>query len=163
MSESGGVKVWWADLLTADELDEYEYTVGNLMKEHPRQGPLDWQSRLFQVVPKSDFDQLQSENQALQKRIDVLERAKRIWERRNGDSSDLMDASQEAQHYNWLDEQNEKLVKENQRLRDEKICKKHVYKTRHHKHEPFQAMCTMICVNCGAVGIPTKEDLTIYD
>ncbi|GEM_PF-5322901 len=71
MSESGGVKVWWADLLTADELDEYEYTVGNLMKEHPRQGPLDWQSRLFQVVPKSDFDKLQSENQRLRRELEA--------------------------------------------------------------------------------------------
>lgn len=79
MSESGGVKTWWADLLIADELDEYEYTVGNLMKEHPRQGPLDWQSRLFQVVPKSDFDKLLSENQGLREKLDKIVNALDEW------------------------------------------------------------------------------------
>lgn len=54
-------------------------------------------------------EQLQKENAILQKRVDVFERAKLIWERRNGGASELNDASQEANHYNWLDEQNEKL------------------------------------------------------
>ena len=54
--------------------------------------------------------QLKEENQKLKRRIDVFERAKRIWDRRSsGEYSDLNDASQEAAHYCWLDEQNEKL------------------------------------------------------
>lgn len=73
-------------------------------------------AELLFFVPKSDYDKLKEENQRLQKRVDVFERAKLIWERRSGDRADLMDASQEAQHYNWLDEQNEKLKEENQRL-----------------------------------------------
>lgn len=47
-----------------------------------------------------------------------FERALAIAERRNGDTNDLMDASQEAQHYDWLDQQNEKLKAENTRLRE---------------------------------------------
>lgn len=63
------------------------------------------------VVPVNiQVRNLLEENQKLQRRIDVFERAKRIWDRRSsGEYSDLNDASQEAAHYCWLDEQNEKL------------------------------------------------------
>lgn len=47
-----------------------------------------------------------------------FERAIAIAERRNGDTNDLMDASQEAQQYDWLDQQNEKIKAENTRLRE---------------------------------------------
>lgn len=56
------------------------------------------------------LNELKQENQKLQRRIDVFERAKRIWDRRSsGEYSDLNDASQEAAHYCWLDDQNKKL------------------------------------------------------
>ncbi|WP_413581079.1 hypothetical protein [Bdellovibrio sp. HCB288] len=40
---------------------------------------------------------------------DTLKRALLVAERRNGDTADLMDASQEAQHYDWLDQKNHEL------------------------------------------------------
>lgn len=78
------------------------------------------------VIEHSAFVELQKENAILQKRVDVFERAKLIWERRNGGASELNDASQEASHYNWLDEQNYKLQsrladleKDNEKLQSE--------------------------------------------
>ena len=55
------------------------------------------------VIEHSAYTALKEENEKIQRRNDVLERVKRIWERRSfGDANDLMDASQEAQHYNRL-------------------------------------------------------------
>lgn len=100
-----------------------------------------------------DFDSYQSlkeENAQLQKRVYVFERARRIWERRNGDISDLMDASQEAQHYNWLDEQNQKLEEDNERLRkalqwalngDTGLSSKHLVATHFNMDAVFYAPC----------------------
>lgn len=70
MSEQKEVKSWWADLLTPEELEEFDCIVGTLLSEHPRQGPLDWQERLFQVVPKSDFD---AQSKLLQEKDQELE------------------------------------------------------------------------------------------
>ena len=48
------VKFWWADLDESPE--ENDISVGTLLREHPRQGPLNWQESLFPVVKKSDYD-----------------------------------------------------------------------------------------------------------
>lgn len=34
----------------------------------------------------------------------------------------------------------------------------HTYKYRYNKNPPFNAMCTMVCSVCGAVGLPTLDD-----
>ena len=52
------VKVWWADLDESPEEDDI--SVGTLLREHPRQGPLNWQESLFPVVKKSDYDDLKT-------------------------------------------------------------------------------------------------------
>ena len=49
-------KVWWADLDESPEEDDI--SVGTLLREHPRQGPLNWQESLFPVVKKSEYDAL---------------------------------------------------------------------------------------------------------
>lgn len=52
-------RVWWADLLSQEEMDsEFDIAVGMLMSEHPKQGPLEWQGRLFEVVPKSELQRV---------------------------------------------------------------------------------------------------------
>lgn len=57
-------KTWWIDPV-ADEEDLDSFTA---FKEHPRQGPLQFQGRLIEVVPKSELTKLR-------KRVEVLEEA----------------------------------------------------------------------------------------
>ena len=52
------VKVWWVDLDESPEEDDI--SVGTLLREYPRQGPLNWQESLFPVVKKSNYDDLKS-------------------------------------------------------------------------------------------------------
>lgn len=59
-----------------------------------------------------EFEKLQSELAELKSENETLKRAVIIAERRDGDTSELMDASQEAQHYDWLDNKNAKLKEE---------------------------------------------------
>ena len=40
--------------------EEDDISVGTLLREHPRQGPLNWQESLFPVVKKSDYDALKN-------------------------------------------------------------------------------------------------------
>lgn len=94
-------KVWREWILTSENL------------VHKVEGPVYSSSDIIKVIEIGALDELKAENDRLTKELETVNRANIIAERRlYGDSSDMMDASQEAAHYNWLEEQNENLTEE---------------------------------------------------
>ena len=135
MSNNNGqnkAKVWrefwvmWSELFS-DNIADAGGAPGQAFAKEPQKVE-NWQN--YKVIEIDALNELKAENERLTKELATIDQANIIAERRlHGDSSDKMDASQEAAHYNWLDEQNEKLKKEVQRLKD----KLHVEQLKDHE------------------------------
>lgn len=85
-----------------------------------------WLSRAVErhhVIEIGALTELRTQLAAAKEELRKVDRASIIAERRlYGDSSDKMDASQEASYYNWLDDQNKKLT-EKLRVSELKLAK----------------------------------------
>jgi hypothetical protein len=61
---------FWID--PTDDAGEEDLFFGDALKEHPRQGPLQWQDSLIRVIEYSAYDSLKKENERLKKHIEEL-------------------------------------------------------------------------------------------
>lgn len=77
---SQDMKRWFAVPNNNDDtLDCDETYFGDLLTEHPRQGPLQWQASIFEVMPVTEHDRVVAELRA-----EVAKALKRVFDRQVG-------------------------------------------------------------------------------
>ena len=62
---------WWIDPCRHPD-SEHDFYFGDALSHHPRQGPLQWQSSLIEVIEASAYDALAAELSREKKKVEKL-------------------------------------------------------------------------------------------